>query len=76
MYRNQVWFPYPGSNIVLCLGMCGQMIYVNRAAEVVAANLGADDIVGEIRAKAARAELGGKRVAECRVVCSQRHRRR
>jgi len=39
MYRNQVWFPYPGSNIVLCLGMCGQMIYVNRAAEVVAAKL-------------------------------------
>jgi CubicO group peptidase (beta-lactamase class C family) len=34
-----VWFPYPGSNVVLCLGMCGQMIYVNRAAEVVAAKL-------------------------------------
>ncbi len=39
MYRNQVWFPYPGSNVVLCLGMCGQMIYVNRDAEVVAAKL-------------------------------------
>jgi hypothetical protein len=39
MYRNQVWFPYPGSNVVLCLGMCGQMIYVNRAAEVVAVKL-------------------------------------
>ena len=39
MYRNQVWFPYPGSNVVLCQGMCGQMIYVNRAAEVVAAKL-------------------------------------
>ena len=39
MYRNQVWFPYPGDNVVLCLGMCGQMIYVNRAAEVVAAKL-------------------------------------
>jgi CubicO group peptidase (beta-lactamase class C family) len=39
MYRNQMWFPYPGSNVVLCLGMCGQMIYVNRAAEVVAAKL-------------------------------------
>ena len=39
MYRNQVWFPYPGSNVVLCLGMCGQMIYVNRAAEMVAAKL-------------------------------------
>lgn len=39
MYRNQVWLPYPGSNVVLCQGMCGQMIYVNRAAEVVAAKL-------------------------------------
>ncbi|OBF08187.1 hydrolase [Mycobacterium sp. ACS4054] len=39
MYRNQMWFPYPGNNVVLCLGMCGQMIYVNRAAEVVAAKV-------------------------------------
>ena len=39
MYRNQMWFPRPGSDVVLCLGMCGQMIYVNRAAEVVAAKL-------------------------------------
>jgi CubicO group peptidase (beta-lactamase class C family) len=39
MYRNQVWFPYPGSNVVLCLGMCGQMIYINRGAEMVAAKL-------------------------------------
>ncbi|HTX97479.1 MAG TPA: serine hydrolase [Mycobacterium sp.] len=41
MYRNQMWFPYPGSNVVLCLGMCGQMIYVNRGAEMVAAKLSA-----------------------------------
>ena len=39
MYRNQVWFPYPGSNVALCVGMCGQLIYANRAAEVVAAKL-------------------------------------
>jgi CubicO group peptidase (beta-lactamase class C family) len=39
MYRNQMWFPYPGSNVVLCLGMCGQLIYIDRAAEVVAAKL-------------------------------------
>ncbi|MDT5410146.1 MAG: hypothetical protein QOG14_2366, partial [Mycobacterium sp.] len=39
MYRNQVWFPYPGNNVVLCQGMCGQLIYVNRAAELVAAKL-------------------------------------
>jgi CubicO group peptidase (beta-lactamase class C family) len=41
MYRNQVWLPYPGNNVVLCLGMCGQMIYVNRAAEMVAAKVSA-----------------------------------
>ncbi|WP_420716106.1 serine hydrolase domain-containing protein [Mycobacterium sp. 94-17] len=39
MYRNQMWFPYPGSDVVLCQGMCGQMIYVNRSAELVAAKL-------------------------------------
>lgn len=39
MYRNQMWFPYPGDNVVLCLGMCGQMIYINRAAELVAAKV-------------------------------------
>ena len=39
MYRNQCWFPYPGNNVVLCLGIHGQMIYVNRAAEVVGAKL-------------------------------------
>ncbi|OBH86070.1 hydrolase [Mycobacterium scrofulaceum] len=39
MYRNQMWFPYPGANVVLCLGMCGQMVYVNRAAEIVAAKV-------------------------------------
>lgn len=39
MYRNQVWIPYPGNNVALCLGMCGQMIYVNRAAELVAAKV-------------------------------------
>jgi CubicO group peptidase (beta-lactamase class C family) len=41
MYRNQVWFPYPGNNVVLCQGMCGQLIYINRAAQVVAAKLSA-----------------------------------
>ncbi|MGB3481754.1 MAG: serine hydrolase [Mycobacterium sp.] len=39
MYRNQVWFPYPGDNVALCLGIHGQMIYVNRAANMVAAKL-------------------------------------
>lgn len=41
MYRNQMWVPYAGGNVILCLGMCGQMIYVNRAADVVAAKLSA-----------------------------------
>ncbi|ORV63043.1 serine hydrolase [Mycobacterium europaeum] len=41
MYRNQMWFPYPGNDVVLCLGMCGQMIYVNRPAELVAAKVSA-----------------------------------
>jgi CubicO group peptidase (beta-lactamase class C family) len=47
MYRNQVWFPYPGSNVVLCQGMCGQMIYVNRAAEAVAAKLSTQPDAGD-----------------------------
>jgi CubicO group peptidase (beta-lactamase class C family) len=47
MYRNQVWFPYPGNNIVLCQGMCGQMIYVNRAAEIIAAKLSTQPDAGD-----------------------------
>lgn len=39
MYRNQVWFPYPGNDVLLCIGIHGQMIYVNRAADMVAAKL-------------------------------------
>src|SRR6476661_8399025 len=39
MYRNQCWFPRPGNNVLLCLGIHGQMIYVNRAANLVAAKL-------------------------------------
>jgi CubicO group peptidase (beta-lactamase class C family) len=39
MYRNQCWFPYKGNNVLLCLGIHGQMIYVNRSAGMVAAKL-------------------------------------
>lgn len=39
MYRNKCWVPYPGDDVVLCLGIHGQMIYVNRPAGVVAAKL-------------------------------------
>jgi CubicO group peptidase (beta-lactamase class C family) len=39
MYRNQFWFPRPGNNVLVCLGIHGQMIYVNRSANMVAAKL-------------------------------------
>jgi CubicO group peptidase (beta-lactamase class C family) len=39
MYRNQFWLPYPGPDVLLCLGIHGQMIYVNRPAGLVAAKL-------------------------------------
>lgn len=39
MYRNQLWFPYPGNEVFLCLGIHGQMIYINRPAQVVAVKL-------------------------------------
>ena len=39
MYRNQCWFPHSGNNVLLCLGIHGQMIYVNRSANMVAAKL-------------------------------------
>lgn len=39
MYRNQFWIPYPDTGILLCLGIHGQMIYINRPAQLVAAKL-------------------------------------
>jgi CubicO group peptidase (beta-lactamase class C family) len=39
MYRNQFWLPYPGSDVLLSLGIHGQMIYINRPARLVAAKL-------------------------------------
>ena len=39
MYRNQFWFPYPDRQVLLCLGIHGQMIYVNRATGLVAVKL-------------------------------------
>ena len=39
MYRNQFWSPSPDPDVVICLGIHGQMIYINRRAEVVAAKL-------------------------------------
>jgi CubicO group peptidase (beta-lactamase class C family) len=39
MYRNGFWFPREGSDVLLALGIHGQMIYINRAVGVVAAKL-------------------------------------
>lgn len=39
MYRNQLWFPYPGNDVFLCMGIHGQLVYINRPAEVVAVKL-------------------------------------
>ena len=39
MYRNQMWFPYPGNDVVLCMGIHGQLVYINRPAEVVGVKL-------------------------------------
>jgi CubicO group peptidase (beta-lactamase class C family) len=39
MYRNHMWFPYAGNDVVLCLGIHGQMVYINRPAQVVGVKL-------------------------------------
>ncbi len=39
MYRNQLWLPYPDRDVLLCLGIHGQMIYINRDTGLVAAKL-------------------------------------
>jgi CubicO group peptidase (beta-lactamase class C family) len=39
MYRNQFWLPWPDRQVLLCLGIHGQMIYVNHATGLVAVKL-------------------------------------
>jgi CubicO group peptidase (beta-lactamase class C family) len=39
MYRNQFWFPWPDRQVLLCLGIHGQIIYVDRATGLVAVKL-------------------------------------
>lgn len=39
MYRNHMWFPYAGNNVILALGIHGQMIYINRSAQLVGVKL-------------------------------------
>ena len=39
MYRNQFWLPYADRDILLCLGIHGQMVYVNPGARLVGVKL-------------------------------------
>jgi CubicO group peptidase (beta-lactamase class C family) len=39
MYRNQFWFPWPNRQVLLCLGIHGQMIFVDRETGLVAVKL-------------------------------------
>jgi CubicO group peptidase (beta-lactamase class C family) len=39
MYRNQFWFPWPDRQVLLCLGIHGQMIYIDKATGLVAVKL-------------------------------------
>ena len=39
MYRNSFWVPYPGSAVLLCLGIHGQMVHVSTAANMVGVKL-------------------------------------
>lgn len=39
MYRNQCWFPHAERDVLLCLGIHGQMVYVNRRTGLVAAKV-------------------------------------
>jgi CubicO group peptidase (beta-lactamase class C family) len=36
MYRNQFWFPWPDRHVLLCLGIHGQMVFVDRETGLVA----------------------------------------
>jgi CubicO group peptidase (beta-lactamase class C family) len=38
-YRNQVWVPYPDSDVLLCLGIHGQLVVVDRSARTVGVKL-------------------------------------
>jgi len=37
MYRNQFWAPSPDPDVLVALGIHGQMVYLNRRTQVVAA---------------------------------------
>jgi CubicO group peptidase (beta-lactamase class C family) len=37
MYRNQFWAPLPDPDVLVALGIHGQMVYLNRRTQLVAA---------------------------------------
>lgn len=39
MYRNQIWFPSERRDVLVCLGIHGQMVYIDRSAQMVAVKL-------------------------------------
>jgi CubicO group peptidase (beta-lactamase class C family) len=39
MYRNQFWVPYADREVLLCIGIHGQMVYINPAARMVGVKL-------------------------------------
>jgi CubicO group peptidase (beta-lactamase class C family) len=39
MYRSQFWVPYPDRDVLMCLGIHGQMVYVDRSRRLVAVKL-------------------------------------
>jgi CubicO group peptidase (beta-lactamase class C family) len=71
MYRNQFWLPYPDSSTLLCLGIHGQMIFIDRPAQLVAAKLSSWPLpqdawklfatIRAFRAIAGRLQLPGRR---------------
>lgn len=39
MYRSQFWVPYPARDVLMCLGINGQMVYVDRPRRLVVVKL-------------------------------------
>ena len=39
MYRNQFWVPFADEDVLLCLGIHGQLVYVDRQRDVVCVKL-------------------------------------
>ncbi|GAA3664330.1 serine hydrolase [Nocardioides ginsengisoli] len=64
-YRGQFWSPAAGGDVVLCLGIHGQMVYVDRARDVVGVKLSSWPLpVDEVRS---RADLEAFRAIAARV---------